>query len=280
MCYPEVSGLSICPAAVNAALATAAAKDLSSIDYFFLLVSFSKSLLKKEGKRQAVFFFFFWHLKVSFYCHLRLIIFWVSEVKFNTRDLFPVCSLSIPKGQKKRGYKHQESLATPLHSQIFERASSGERQRGEESRWHTNFTYSALFWFAALGTHPNSASPRLLGTILSDRALTLPVTSLKFRRREAASKSMCRNRCKSKISSLKIWPLYCKNISLGRLLQEHSACYNCNKMTETMAKSFESQADCSYGLQLLIHSQDSIHLWATHKSSWLGAEWTRVTNHT
>lgn len=59
MCYPEVSGLSICPAAVNAALATAAAKDLSSIDYFFLLVSFSESLQKKEGKRQAVFLFFF-----------------------------------------------------------------------------------------------------------------------------------------------------------------------------------------------------------------------------
>lgn len=56
-CYPGVSGLSIWPAAVNAGLATAAAKDLSLIDYFFRLVSSSKSLQKKgEGKRQAVMF--------------------------------------------------------------------------------------------------------------------------------------------------------------------------------------------------------------------------------
>lgn len=51
MCKPGVSGLSISPATLSAALELAAAKDLT--DYFFLSVSFSNSL-KKEGKRQVV----------------------------------------------------------------------------------------------------------------------------------------------------------------------------------------------------------------------------------
>lgn len=49
MCKPAVSGLSISPVTVSAALEQAAAKDLN--DYFFLSVTFSNSLGKERRGR-------------------------------------------------------------------------------------------------------------------------------------------------------------------------------------------------------------------------------------
>lgn len=150
----------------------------------------------------------------------------------------------------------KNSLVTPPHSQRLQRTSSRREARGQNQQVAHQFHTLKTVLICSTGLTPKQCISPVAGLNLVRPSLQSACHLPEVQRKRGCEQECVQESLQIQNQFFENLALVLQNVFLGRFLQEHSACYDCNKMTETMAKNFESQADCTYGLQLLIHSQD------------------------